>query len=49
VRPQTPAYVNVSLTIQADLSPPSSINPPSTLTKLRSGIRNAINGKGLIP
>jgi multiple sugar transport system substrate-binding protein len=49
VRPQTPAYVNLSLTVQADLSPPSSINPPSTVNKLRTDIRNAINDKGLIP
>jgi multiple sugar transport system substrate-binding protein len=49
VRPQTPAYVNVSLTISADVSPPRSINPPKTVKKLRTGIGNALNDKGLIP
>jgi multiple sugar transport system substrate-binding protein len=49
VRPQTPAYANVSLVISTDISPPRSINPPGTIKKMRSGIRDALDSKGLIP
>jgi multiple sugar transport system substrate-binding protein len=49
VRPQTPAYTSVSAVIQSYLSPPSSINPQHTVNRLRSGIKNALNSKGLIP
>ncbi len=49
VRPQTPAYVNVSLTIQDALSPPQAINPSATTNNLKSGLKDAISSKGLIP
>ena len=49
VRPQTPAYTSVSSVISSYLSPPSSINPVHTVNRLRSGIHDALNSKGLIP
>ena len=49
VRPQTPAYTNVSSVIQSTLSPPKSINPSTALSKLRSGIKDALQSKGLLP
>jgi multiple sugar transport system substrate-binding protein len=49
VRPQSPAYTSVSAVISYDLSPPGSINPTRTINRLRSGMRDALNSKGLIP
>ena len=49
IRPQTPAYVNVSLTIEDALSPPQAINPQAVTNKLKSGLKDAIQSKGLIP
>jgi multiple sugar transport system substrate-binding protein len=49
VRPQTPAYTSVSLVIENALSPPRAINPSGTPNKLRSGIRDALLSKGLVP
>jgi multiple sugar transport system substrate-binding protein len=49
VRPQTPAYQSVSIAISHALSPPSKINPDSTLKKLTSSISDALESKGLVP
>ena len=49
VRPQTPAYQNVSITIAHTLSPPAAIRPQSTVSGLSSQIRDALASKGLIP
>jgi multiple sugar transport system substrate-binding protein len=49
VRPKTPAYQSVSIVISHTLSPPSGINPKSSIDSLKSQIKDAINSKGLIP
>jgi multiple sugar transport system substrate-binding protein len=49
VRPQTPAYQSVSLAISFTLSPPSGVEPDTTLDTLRSRISEAIESKGLVP
>ena len=49
VRPKTPLYQVVSVAISHLVSPPSSINPPSTEQNLRTQINNALTGKGLTP
>ncbi|MDH6117348.1 multiple sugar transport system substrate-binding protein [Kitasatospora sp. GAS204A] len=49
VRPQTPAYQNVSIAISHTLSPPASIRPRSSIAGLRSQISDALSSKGLIP
>jgi multiple sugar transport system substrate-binding protein len=49
IRPQTPTYQNVSTTISAILSPPASINPPTTLNRLGDQISNALKSKGVLP
>ena len=49
VRPKTPAYQNISIVISHAVSPPSSIDPPSTLKQIEGGINNALADKGLIP
>ncbi len=49
VRPQTPAYQNVSIVISHALSPPSSINPEKVIKTLRSQINDALQLKGLVP
>ncbi|WP_371502507.1 ABC transporter substrate-binding protein [Kitasatospora sp. NBC_00374] len=49
VRPQTPAYQNVSIAISHALSPPASIRPESTVAGLRGQIEDALGSKGLIP
>ncbi|MEU9130530.1 ABC transporter substrate-binding protein [Kitasatospora sp. NPDC048540] len=49
VRPQTPAYQNVSIAISHSLSPPASIRPESTIADLRGQIQDALGSKGLIP
>jgi trehalose/maltose transport system substrate-binding protein len=48
IRPQTPAYSDVSLAIQKALSPPASINPPSVVQSLRSQIANALSSGALL-
>jgi len=35
--------------ISHQVSPPGSINPPSTVQNLRTQINNALQGKGLTP
>jgi multiple sugar transport system substrate-binding protein len=49
VRPQTPAYQNISIVLSHTLSPPGSIKPQSALKTLRSQISDALQSKGLIP
>ncbi|GGO82225.1 ABC transporter substrate-binding protein [Wenjunlia tyrosinilytica] len=49
VRPQTPAYQNVSIAISHTLSPPSGIQPRSAVDRLRGQINDALQSKGLIP
>ncbi len=49
VRPKTPTYQNLSTVTTALLSPPSDINPPSTLKKLRTQIQDALESKGVLP
>jgi multiple sugar transport system substrate-binding protein len=49
VRPQTPAYQNVSIVISHAVSPPSKIKPESTVNTINSQIKDALADKGLIP
>src|SRR5262249_5833333 len=49
VRPRTPLCQVVSVQISHQVSPPSSINPVPTEQSLRTGINNALQGKGLTP
>lgn len=49
VRPQTPAYQNVSIAVSHTLSPPSAINPESTVDKIRGQIDDALRSGALIP
>jgi ABC-type glycerol-3-phosphate transport system substrate-binding protein len=49
VRPKTPLYQVVSVSISHQVSPPSSINPVSTEQNMRTQINNALTGKGLTP
>jgi multiple sugar transport system substrate-binding protein len=49
VRPKTPLYQVVSVAISHEVSPPGSIDPVTTEQGLRTGINNALQGKGLTP
>jgi len=49
VRPKTPLYQVVSVQISHLISPPASIVPVTTEQSLRTGINNALQGKGLTP
>jgi multiple sugar transport system substrate-binding protein len=49
VRPQTPAYQNISIAISHTLSPPAGINPDSAVSDMRRQISDALQSKGLIP
>jgi trehalose/maltose transport system substrate-binding protein len=49
VRPKTPLYQVVSVQISHLVSPPASIDPVTTEQSLRTGINNALQGKGLTP
>jgi multiple sugar transport system substrate-binding protein len=49
VRPQTPAYQNVSIVISHLVSPPSGIDPPATEQTMVGQINDALVSKGLIP
>jgi ABC-type glycerol-3-phosphate transport system substrate-binding protein len=49
VRPQTPAYQNVSIAISHTLSPPSAIDPAGSVDMMRGEIDDALESKGLIP
>jgi multiple sugar transport system substrate-binding protein len=48
-RPKTPSYQNVSTTAAAILSPPSEIDPPPDLARLRTEITNALRSRGVLP
>jgi multiple sugar transport system substrate-binding protein len=49
VRPQTPAYQNISIVISHLVSPPAGIQPVSTEQTMKSQINDALQSKGLIP
>jgi multiple sugar transport system substrate-binding protein len=48
LRPQNPAYNDVSLAVQKTLSPPASINPKSSESDLKSKIDKALKSGGLL-
>jgi multiple sugar transport system substrate-binding protein len=48
IRPQTPAYSDVTLAIQKALSPTSSIHPPSVVSKLSNEIKQALSSEALL-
>ncbi len=49
VRPQTPAYQNLSVVISHAVSPPTGIKPESTEHKIAGQVDDALVSKGLIP
>jgi multiple sugar transport system substrate-binding protein len=49
VRPQTPAYQNISIVISHLVSPPAGIDPAPTEQTMRGQINEALQSKGLIP
>ncbi len=48
IRPQTPAYADVTLAIQKALSPTSSINPSSVVSTLRNEIKLSLTSGALL-
>ena len=48
IRPQSPAYSDISLAIQKTLSPPSSIDPGSVVPALTDQIKNALSSGALL-
>jgi multiple sugar transport system substrate-binding protein len=48
IRPKTPVYSDVSLAVQKTLSPPSSVNPATALSQLRSDIKSALGSGALL-
>jgi multiple sugar transport system substrate-binding protein len=48
-RPVSPVYQNISTIVSTTLSPPSEINPTESADTLRESIKNAIEGKGILP
>jgi multiple sugar transport system substrate-binding protein len=48
LRPQTPAYADVTLAIQKALSPTSSINPNSVVSTLRNEIKLSLSSQALL-
>ena len=48
IRPQTPAYSDVSLAIQKALSPPSGIDPPTVVKTLSAEIKDALSSGALL-
>jgi multiple sugar transport system substrate-binding protein len=48
LRPQTPAYADVTLAIQKALSPTSSIDPNTVVSKLRSQIKASLSSAALL-
>ena len=48
LRPQTPAYADVTLAIQDTLSPTSSIDPSTVVSTLRGEIKNALSSQALL-
>ena len=49
VRPKTPVYQVVSISISHLVSPPAGINPSGTVTSMTNQINNALQSKGLVP
>jgi multiple sugar transport system substrate-binding protein len=48
VRPQSPAYADISLAISKGLSPPDAINPQSIVSSLASQLKNAQSSGALL-
>jgi multiple sugar transport system substrate-binding protein len=48
IRPQTPAYADITLAIQDVLSPTSNIDPNSIVSTLRSQIKAALTSQALL-
>jgi multiple sugar transport system substrate-binding protein len=48
LRPQTPAYADVTLAIQKALSPTASIAPSSVVTKLRNEVKLSLSSAALL-
>jgi multiple sugar transport system substrate-binding protein len=48
IRPQTPAYADVTLAIQDVLSPTSNIDPKTIVSTLRSDIKSALTSQALL-
>jgi multiple sugar transport system substrate-binding protein len=48
-RPVSPVYQNISTIVSTTLSPPGSINPQASANELRTSIKDAIEGKGILP
>jgi multiple sugar transport system substrate-binding protein len=48
IRPQTPAYADVTLAIQKALSPTSSINPSTVVSTLRNEIKLSLSSAALL-
>ena len=49
VRPQTPVYQVVSISLSHQISPPSKINPAATEQAMVGQINDALQSKGLVP
>lgn len=49
VRPITPVYQNVSIAVSHTLSPPSGIEPESSVNTIREQIDDALRSEGVIP
>ncbi len=48
IRPQTPAYADVTLAIQKTLSPSSNINPNTVVSTLRNEIKLSLSSSALM-
>jgi trehalose/maltose transport system substrate-binding protein len=48
IRPQTPAYADVTLAIQKTLSPTSNINPNTVVNTLRNEIKLSLSSSALL-
>lgn len=48
-RPKTPLYQNISTLVSTNLSPPSAIDPKSSVKELRDLVAQSLDGKGILP
>jgi multiple sugar transport system substrate-binding protein len=48
-RPVSPVYQNISTIVSTTLSPPADIDPAKSADELRDSIKDAIEGKGIVP
>jgi multiple sugar transport system substrate-binding protein len=48
IRPQSPAYEDVSLAIQKAISPPASVNPQSVVSSLSGELKDALSSGALL-